>query len=81
MATIQDKTRALIAQKLNLDMSEIAPEKSLNNDLGADSLDVVEVSMMLEQEFNVKFDESETEKIQTVGDLYQLIEKHTKKTK
>ena len=77
MATIQDKTRALIAQKLNLDESEITPEKSLKNDLGADSLDVVEVSLMLEREFNVKFGESETEKVQTVNDLFQLIEKHT----
>jgi len=77
MASIQDKTRALIAQKLGLDVSEITPEKSLTNDLGADSLDIVEVAMMLEREFNVKFDESETEKIQTVNDLFQLIEKHT----
>ena len=87
MATIQDKTRALIAQKLSLDESEITPEKSLNNDLGADSLDVVEVSldvvevsMMLEREFNLKFAESDTEKIKTVGDLYALIEKYTKKS-
>ena len=79
MATKQEKTRALIAQKLNLDESEITPEKSLNNDLGADSLDVVEVSLMLEEEFNVKFDESDTEKLQTVGDLYHLIEKYTQK--
>ena len=56
MATKQEKTRALIAQKLNLDESEITPAKSLTNDLGADSLDVVEVAMMLEREFNVKFE-------------------------
>ena len=79
MATKQEKTRALIAQKLNLDENEITPEKNLNNDLGADSLDVVEVALMLEREFNVKFEESETKKIQTVSDLYELIEKHTKK--
>ena len=79
MATKQEKTRALIAQKLNLDESEITTEKSLKNDLGADSLDVVEVSLMLEEEFNVKFDESDTEKLQTVGDLYHLIEKYTQK--
>ena len=79
MATIQDKTKALVAQKLNLDESEITPEKSLTNDLGADSLDVVEVSMMLEREFNVKFTEDDTEKIQTVEDLYKIIEKYTSK--
>jgi acyl carrier protein len=79
MATKQEKMRALIAQKLNLDESEITPEKSLKTDLGADSLDVVEVAMMLEREFNVKFEESETEKVQTVNDLYELIETHTKR--
>ena len=81
MATIQDKTRALIATKLNLNESEITPEKSLFNDLGADSLDFVELSMMLEHEFNVKFTEDETANIKTVGDLYELIERYTKKTK
>ena len=80
MATIQDKTRALIAQKMSLDEDEITPEKSIKNDLGADSLDIVEVLMMLEREFNLKFAESDTEKIQTVGDLYELIEKYTKKS-
>ena len=80
MATIQDKTRALIAQKMSLDESEITPEKSLKNDLGADSLDVVEVSMMLEREFNVKFSEEDMANVKTVGDLYQLIEKYTKKS-
>ena len=79
MATIQDKTRALIAQKLSLNESEITPEKSLKNDLGADSLDIVEVSMMLEREFNVKFSEEDMANVKTVGDLYQLIEKYTKK--
>ena len=80
MATIQDKTRALIAQKMSLDESEITPEKSLKNDLGADSLDVVEVSMMLEREFNVKFSEEDMSNVKTVGDLYKLIEKYTKKS-
>ena len=81
MATIQDKTRALIATKLNLNESEITPEKSLFNDLGADSLDFVELSMMMEHEFNVKFTEDETANVKTVGDLYALIERYTKKIK
>ena len=79
MARTQDKARALIASKLKLDEDEITPEKHLFNDLGADSLDIVEVSMMLEREFNVKFDEDDNAKIKTVGDLYQLIEKYTSK--
>ena len=71
MATIQDKTRALIALKLKLDEDEITPEKHLFNDLGADSLDV------LESEFNAKFSEDDTANVKTVGELYQLIEKYT----
>ena len=70
----------MIAQKLSLDENEITPEKSLKNDLGADSLDIVEVSMMLEREFNVKFSEEDMANVKTVGDLYQLIEKYTKKS-
>ena len=81
MATIQDKTRALIATKLNLSESEITPEKNFFNDLGADSLDFVELSMILEHEFNVKFTEDDTAQVKTVGDLYELIERYTKKTK
>jgi acyl carrier protein len=79
MATIQDKVRSIIASKLGLSEDEITPEKNLSNDLGADSLDVVELSMELEREFNLKFEDSDTEKIQTVEDLYKLIEEYNKK--
>jgi len=78
MASIQDKTRSIIASKLGIDESEITPEKNLTNDLGADSLDVVELSMDLEREFNLKFEDADTEKIQTVADLYKLIEDNVK---
>ena len=79
MATIQDKTRALIASKLKISESEITPGKNFFNDLGADSLDFVELSMLLEREFNMKFSEEDTSKIKTVGDVYKLIEKYTNK--
>ena len=62
-----------------IEESEITPEKSLVNDLGADSLDVVELSMELEREFNLKFEDSDTEKIQSVDDLYKLIEGYVNK--
>ena len=78
MANIQDKVKSIIASKLGLDESEITPEKNLTNDLGADSLDVVELSMELEREFNLKFEDADTEKIQTVADLYKLIEENVK---
>ena len=80
MATIQDKAKALIASKMKLDESEITPEKHIFNDLGADSLDFVELSMLLEREFNVKFSEDDTAKVRTVADLYAMIEKYTKKS-
>ena len=69
----------MIASKMKLEEKEITPEKHLFNDLGADSLDFVELSMMLEREFNVKFSEDEMANAKTVGDLYELIEKYTKK--
>ena len=79
MATIQDKTKALISSNLKIAESEIAENKSFFNDLGADSLDFVELCVTLEREFNIKLSEDETAKVNTVGDLYELIEKHVKK--
>ena len=79
MATIQDKARAFIATKLNVSESEVTSEKNIFNDLGADSLDFVELSMILEREFNIKLSEDDTANVKTVGDLYALIEKLTKK--
>ena len=79
MATTQDKIRSIIASKLGLDEDEITPEKNLSNDLGADSLDVVELSMELEREFNLKLEDADTEKIETVADLYKLIEEYVNK--
>ena len=68
----------MIASKMKLDESEITPEKNIFNDLGADSLDFVELSMLLEREFNMKFTEDDTAKVKTVGDLYELIEHYAK---
>ena len=79
MATTQDKIRALISSKMKVAESEVTEDKNLFNDLGADSLDFVELSMLLEHEFNVKFSEEDTSKIKTVGDVYKLIEKYTNK--
>ncbi len=79
MATIQDRVRSIVASKLGITEEEITPEKNLTNDLGADSLDVVELSMELEREFNLKFEDTDTEKIQTVEDLCKLIEEYNSK--
>ena len=76
MATILDKTKALISSKMKIDESEITEGKNLFNDLGADSLDFVELSMTLEREFNVKFKEEDMANVKTVKDVYALIEKY-----
>ena len=74
-----DKVQAILAKQLRLDPSKITPQSLIKKDLGADSLDVVELSMDLEREFNLKFEDTDTEKIQTVEDLYKLIEEYTRK--
>ena len=79
MATIQDKTKALISSKLKIAESEITENKHFFNDLGADSLDFVELCVTLEHEFNIKLSEEDTAKVKTVGDLYELMETHVKK--
>ena len=69
----------MISSKMKVDESEVTEGKHLFNDLGADSLDFVELSMTLEREYNVKFSEEDMANVKTVGDLYKLIEKYTKK--
>ena len=79
MATIRDKTKALISSKLRIAESEITEDKQFFNDLGADSLDFVELCVTLEREFNIKLSEEDTAKVKTVRDLYELVEKNKKK--
>ena len=79
MAKIRDKARALISSKMRIAESEITEDKHLFNDLGADSLDFVELCVTLEREFNVKFSEEDTAKTKTVGELYELSVKRKKK--
>ena len=79
MATIQDKAKALISSKMRIAESEITEDKHIFNDLGADSLDFVELCVTLEREFNIKLSEEDTAKVKTVGELYELIAKYTKK--
>ena len=76
MATIQDKAKALISSKMKVDESEVTEDKHLFNDLGADSLDFVELCVTLEREFNVKFKEEDMANVKTVKDVYALIEKY-----
>jgi acyl carrier protein len=70
---IEEKVKAIVADKLGRDVAEVTPEKSFVNDLGADSLDTVELLMVFENEFKVKIPEDVQEKIATVGDAIKYI--------
>ena len=70
-----EKIKELIAKQLNKPVAEITEEKEVVKDLGADSLDVVEMLMNLEEEFDISVPESEAVKIKTVGDIIKLINK------
>ncbi|MBL6962345.1 MAG: acyl carrier protein [Bacteroidetes bacterium] len=67
MSDIEAKVKAIIVEKLGVDESEVTPEASFTNDLGADSLDTVELIMEFEKEFNVSIPDEQAEKIGTVG--------------
>lgn len=78
MSDIASKVKAIIVDKLGVDESEVAPEASFTNDLGADSLDTVELIMEFEKEFNIAIPDEQAEKIGTVGQAVSYIEKNTK---
>lgn len=64
--TIEEKVKHIIAEQLSVEESQVKPEASFINDLGADSLDTVELIMALEEEFGIEISDEEAEKIQTV---------------
>jgi acyl carrier protein len=78
MSDIATRVKAIIVDKLGVDENEVTPEASFTNDLGADSLDTVELIMEFEKEFNIAIPDEEAEKISTVGDAMKYIESNTK---
>lgn len=78
MSEIKDKVVDIICDKLGVDASEVKPEASFTNDLGADSLDTVELIMEFEKEFNVSIPDDKAETISTVGDAISYIEENAK---
>jgi acyl carrier protein len=78
MSEIAEKVQAIIVDKLGVDESEVTPEASFTNDLGADSLDTVELIMEFEKEFDISIPDDQAEKIQTVGEAVQYIEENKK---
>ena len=75
MATV-DKVKELISQQLNKPIEEITEDKEVVKDLGADSLDVVEMLMSLEEEYDITVPEEDAVNIKTVGDIVKLIDKN-----
>ena len=75
MATI-DKVKEIIVERLSVDEKDVKEEASFIDDLGADSLDTVELVMALEEEFGMEIPDEEAEKITTVGDAVKYIESH-----
>lgn len=78
MSEINEKVVAIIEEKLGVDKSEINAEASFTNDLGADSLDTVELIMEFEKEFGISIPDDKAEKITTVGDAIAYIEENAK---
>ncbi|MEY4603330.1 MAG: hypothetical protein RIT43_622 [Bacteroidota bacterium] len=76
MSDIKSKVISIIVDKLGVDENEVTDNASFTNDLGADSLDTVELIMEFEKEFNIAIPDDQAENIQTVGDAISYIEKH-----
>ncbi len=78
MSDVKSKVIAIIVDKLGVDEGEVTPEASFTNDLGADSLDTVELIMEFEKEFNIAIPDEQAENIQTVGEAISYIEDNAK---
>ena len=74
LATVTERVTKVIVDRLGVDEVEVKPEASFSDDLGADSLDVVELVMELEDEFDMEISDDDAEKIATVGDAISYIE-------
>ncbi|MGD8256220.1 MAG: acyl carrier protein [Desulfobacterales bacterium] len=73
MMSVEDKVKKIIAEKLSVDLEEVVPDASFVDDLGADSLDLVELIMSMEEEFDVDISDEDAEKIATVQDAIDYI--------
>jgi len=71
-----DDVKEVVVEQLNVNPDEVKPESKFVEDLGADSLDVVELVMALEEKFNIEIPDDQAEKIQTVGDAVKYIEEN-----
>lgn len=79
MADVESRVKEIIVEQLGVDPAEVAPQASFVNDLGADSLDTVELVMAFEEEFGLEIPDEEAEKIQSVGQAVDYIKNHQPK--
>ena len=79
MAAVDEKVKQIIVEQLGVDEGEVTNNASFVDDLGADSLDTVELVMALEEEFDTEIPDEQAEKIQTVGQAIDYITSHAKK--
>jgi acyl carrier protein len=77
-ASIEERVREIISEQLNVSKDEVVPDASFTDDLGADSLDLVELVMALEEEFEIEVSDEDAEKIRKVKDVFDYIDKHKK---
>lgn len=78
MSEVAERVESIIVDKLGVEESEVTETASFTNDLGADSLDTVELIMEFEKEFNISIPDDQAEKISTVGDAVAYVEQHAK---
>lgn len=76
MASVEDRVRSMVAERLGVDEEKVTMEAEFIGDLNADSLDLVEVIMAMEQEFNLEIKDEDAENIRTVSDAVQYIQEH-----
>lgn len=79
MSNIEEKVRSTIVDQLGVDGGKVKANASLIDDLGADSLDIVELVMTMEEEFGLEIPDEDAEKIKTVGDVIKYVESKTAK--
>ncbi len=76
---VEDKVRDIIVEQLGVSPEEVVPEASFIDDLGADSLDIVELVMAIEEEFGLEIPDDDAEKLQSIGDAISYVEERTTK--
>jgi acyl carrier protein len=76
---VEDKIREMIVEQLGVSTEEVVPEASFIDDLGADSLDIVELVMAIEEEFSLEIPDEDAERIQTIQDAINYVEERTSK--